>query len=252
MRHIPQISDRPEPPPTPAPRKSEPIFNLPRVVVVLLVIMACVHLLRMSLSFQDDLVFLAWFAFIPARFSGEYSAFPGGVFGDVWTFVSYAFLHGSWLHLFTNGLWMCVFGSAVARRFGTVRFLAFCTLGAVGGAAAHLIVHAGDVVPVVGASAAIAALMAGAARFVFDRHSPLRFPGMGSDERFQQPARPLGETFANRAALTFIALFFIINLATGVGTAVSPGVSIAWEAHIGGFLVGLFAFRFLDPIPPAK
>jgi membrane associated rhomboid family serine protease len=169
---------------------------------------------------------------------------------DVWTFVTYGLLHGSWIHLITNAVWMVAFGSAVARRFGAARFWIFSAAAAAGGAALHLLLHYGDPVPVVGASAAIAGQMAAAARFVFDAGGPLRLrhPSLG-DAPYKRPARSLMETFQNRTALIFIVLWFVINLAVGLGSSTAGGMSIAWEAHVGGFLVGLLTFRFFDPVP---
>jgi len=115
-------------------------------------------------------------------------------------------------------------------------------LGAIGGAFFYLVLHPTELAPMVGASAAISAYTGAAARFVFQpgvffRDDP-NFYGQG------QPAPPmesLREMLANRQALAFIGFWFAINLLSGVGGQ-SVGFSnapIAWEAHIGGFLVGL-------------
>lgn len=228
----------------------EPALMLPPSVVAMVAIISLVQLARSALAPQQDLMVQLWFAFIPARYSGEFYAFPGGVFADVWTFVTYALLHGSWVHLITNTVWLVAFGAAVARRFGALRFWLFSAVAAAGGAALHLALHFGDVVPVVGASAAIAGLMAAAARFVFDTGGPLVLRRGGDDSAFRRPARSLVDTFRNRSALIFILIWFGINLAIGLGGSVTGGVAIAWEAHIGGFLVGLLLFRFFDPVPP--
>src|SRR5262245_65853199 len=84
---------------------------------------------------------------------------------DVWTFVTYAFIHADWTHLLVNSIWLLPFGSAVARRFGAVRFLAFFAVAAAAGAALHLATHAGEQFPMIGASAAISGTMAAAMRF---------------------------------------------------------------------------------------
>ncbi len=68
---------------------------------------------------------------------------PGGFGADVWTFVTYSLLHGSWMHLGVNGVWLLAFGSAVARRFGVLRFLSFFAVTAAAGAAMHLLTNAG-------------------------------------------------------------------------------------------------------------
>ncbi|MEM7695176.1 MAG: rhomboid family intramembrane serine protease [Pseudomonadota bacterium] len=259
MSHIPTIPRqdeprpiwrRPPPPPTP-PAGREPIFTLPTSVIVMVAVLGVVHLIRGQLDYRDDLSVLAWFAFIPARYGDVWTMLPGGLAADIWTFVTYAFLHGSTTHIITNAVWLVAFGSAVARRFGAVRFWLFSAAAAAGGAAAHLALHPDEAVPVVGASAAIAGQMAGAARFVFDRQGPLVFRRAADERLYRQPAKSLLETLTNRAALAFILIWFAINLVVGLGGSVTGGVAIAWEAHLGGFVVGLLAFRLFDPVPRA-
>ncbi|MEO1104109.1 MAG: rhomboid family intramembrane serine protease, partial [Pseudomonadota bacterium] len=151
MSHIPKIpdQDRPSPfarrveplrPPEPPRPAREPMFTMPTSVIVLIAIFGIIHLYRSTLNRFEDVDILAMFAFIPARYSGDWSMLPGGIAADVWTFVTYAFLHGSTMHIVTNAIWMLAFGSAVARRFGAWRFFAFSALCAAGGAAAHLAV----------------------------------------------------------------------------------------------------------------
>ena len=221
---------------------------MPTSVIVMIALLAIVHALRSTLSYREDLEVLAWFAFIPARYTSEWDILPGGIGADVWTFVTYALLHGSTMHIITNGIWLLAFGSAVARRFGGVRFWLFSAAAAAAGAAVHFAAHPGDAIPVVGASAAIAGQMAAAARFVFEPGGPLVFRASAGNARFQRPAQSLIATLSNRQALAFIVIFFAINLAFGLGGAVNMAAPIAWEAHLGGFLFGLFAFKLFDPV----
>src|SRR5206468_12497283 len=97
-----------------------------------------------------DLAVLAWFAFIPARYDPTplvHGAYPGGIAADVWTFVTYALLHGNWLHLGLNAVWLLAFGTPVARRFGAARFVALLCLTAAAGAVGHLLTHTGEPAP---------------------------------------------------------------------------------------------------------
>ncbi|MEM8551421.1 MAG: rhomboid family intramembrane serine protease [Pseudomonadota bacterium] len=228
--------------------KREPIFTMPTSVIVMVALLAVVHAVRSQLGYYRDLEVLAWFAFIPARYTMEWAMLPGGIYAGVWTFVTYALLHGSLMHIITNAIWLLAFGSAVARRFGALRFWLFSAAAAAGGAAVHLAMHPGETIPVVGASAAIAGQMAAAARFVFDDAGPLMFRHAPDDARYRRPAGSLIDVFRNRKALAFIMIWFAINLLVGLGGNVGAGATIAWEAHIGGFLVGLLAFRLFDPV----
>ncbi len=232
-----------------APR--EPLLNVPPVLVWTLGALLLVHVVRQFLSQAADIEFLLLFAFIPARYDENILAgvtWPGGMAADVWTFVTYALIHGDWLHLGFNAIWLLAFGTPLARRFGPARFLAFCAVTAAAGALLHLMTHFGQMVPMVGASAAISGTMSGAMRFAFQRGGPLRFGGPSDDDHV--PALPLREALRDTRVLAFIAVWFGLNLLFGMGTIPLAGEnqSIAWEAHVGGFVAGLLLFGFFDPV----
>ena len=117
-------------------------------------------------------------------------ALPGGG-ADVWTFVTYALIHANWMHLGVNAVWLLPFGSAVARRFGALRFVVFFAVTAAAGAALHLAAHAGEQFPMIGASAAISGTMAAAMRFAFQRGGPLGLIGRADASAYRVPAIPL-------------------------------------------------------------
>src|SRR5262249_57355241 len=96
------------------------------------------------------------FAFIPARYDASVLpdvAWPGGWAADIWTFVTYALIHADLSHLIFNAVWLLAFGSPVARRFGSRRFLAFMAVTAAARAALHLVTPFRQLFPVVRASA---------------------------------------------------------------------------------------------------
>jgi membrane associated rhomboid family serine protease len=244
-----------------ATRRSEPIFNVPAAVLAVIVACVVVHLVRLYwLTDAQDDDFLLAFAFIPARYDHALAlrlGIPDSLAGDAWTFVTYAFIHGSWMHLAVNCIWLLPFGSALARRFGSVRFLAFFAATAVAGALAHLVTHANAVAPVIGASGAISGFMAAATRFVFQRGGPLSFFAAANEEAYRVPAAPLGQALRDRRIIIFLGAWFGLNILFGLGTLAMPGMNadeqIAWQAHIGGFLAGLLLFPLFDPVvaPPS-
>jgi membrane associated rhomboid family serine protease len=235
-------------------RTSEPIFNVPFIVtaiIAVLLIIFGVYDLVLSAEQQDWV--LRMFAFVPQRYGSSPTAhdgLPGGLWADVWTFVTYAFLHGSWAHVGLNAVWLLAFGTPVARRFGATRFIVFFAFTAAAGAAAHLLVYRGEPVPVVGASAAISGFMAAAMRFAFHRRGPLIARDAESD---RTPALPLIAVFRNGRVLAFLVVWFALNLLFGIGSVGVDGSdqAVAWQAHIGGFLAGLLAFSAFDPVKPA-
>jgi membrane associated rhomboid family serine protease len=264
--------------------RRERIFNLPRPVLWIVVLLLAIEGLCQLLPPLAYLEVLQHFAFVPGRFTYAFDpqrvaeAFDtlGGVeefraesarffLGDGrplwWTPLTYALLHGGWLHVGVNCIWFAAFGSAVARRFGTPRFLFFCAAAALAGAGAHYVTHIAGLEPVVGASAAVSGVMAAAARFVFQPGAPLD-ERLGFSERideaeaYRQPPLALRDIVTNRSAVSFLFFWFLANFLFGVvplpaGAGVE-NAAVAWQAHIGGFLLGLLGFRWFDPPAPPQ
>jgi membrane associated rhomboid family serine protease len=235
-------------------RTSEPIFNVPGVVTAIIAVLALIYgVYDLILSPEQQDWVLRMFAFVPERYVAAIATTPdflGGAWADAWTFVTYAFLHGNWVHLGLNAVWLLAFGTPVARRFGALRFLAFFAVTAAAGAAAHLLFYPGARIPVVGASASISGFMAAALRFAFQRRGPL----IGRDpETYRMPALPLTAVLRNRRVLIFLVVWFGLNLLFGLGSLSVDGSdqAVAWQAHIGGFLAGLLAFSAFDPVQAA-
>jgi membrane associated rhomboid family serine protease len=235
-------------------QRSEPIFNIPAIIVATVAVLVLVHLGRaLFLTWIEDQQFLIAFAFIPARYAPVLLSppYPGGLAADVWTFISYAFIHGDAVHLTFNVIWLLPFGSAVARRFGAGRFVLFFAVTAAAGAAMHLAVFYPERTPMIGASAAVAGCMAAASRFVFQLGGPLGVFARNADRgAFQVPAAPLSAVWTDARILGFLAAWFGINILFGIGSDVVPGGEqvVAWQAHIGGFVAGLIVFNAFDPV----
>ena len=147
------------------PATRQPIFNLPAVVGGLIALLLAIHAGRVFFLGADaDLQVILDFAFIPIRETHPETYSDLAAIGDgarVWTFITYAFLHGDWGHVLINSVWLAAFGSPLARRFGATRFLLYAAAGAIAGVAVHLAIYPASAAPVVGASAAISAMMAG-------------------------------------------------------------------------------------------
>jgi membrane associated rhomboid family serine protease len=137
----------------------------------------------------------------------------------------------------------------VARRCGVWRFFVLAGATALGGAVAHAVVHPLQAFPMVGASAAVSGMMAAATWFIFTR--PLwRLDGRLA-EPHERPRDSLAATLGNRRVVLFLLVWFGTNylfalLARPLGIT---DASIAWEAHVGGFVTGLVLFPWLDPLP---
>lgn len=221
----------------PVEQRRERAFNIPATVVAIIVLLVGIHLVRSYLLDTDqDMLLILQGAFIPIRYTGGYTL-------DVYAFtspVTYSLLHGGFEHLIVNLIWLVAFGSPLAQRLGVVRFLLFWVAGSLAAAALHFALHSAGMNPLIGASGAIAAMMGAAARFAFqiDRRQPM--PG------FSGPILPIGLVLRNRGVLTFLVVWMTMNLVTGLYSLTPGGGGIAWEAHVGGFLLGFFCIRLFD------
>ena len=221
------------------PAKPPPVFNVPAVVAVVIGILVAIHA-GLWFAGQDWQVWSVYaLALIPARFTVPgYPMLPGSQY---WSLATYMLLHGSWLHVGFNSLWLLIFGTPVARYLGNGKFLLLCLVSGVAGGLCSLALHWGQEVIVVGASGAVTGLMGAAVPLMYGERQP--------DGRW----RPLNfrELVTNRSALMFIGVVLVLTLFSGgtgwTGNSFLADSSIAWEAHIGGFVGGLVAFYLLAP-----
>ena len=236
------------------PHREPPAFNVPGPVLALLLLVVGVHVAVSSFGWDMREQVLLWFALFPVRYSGGAiaEALPGGLGAELWTPITYTFLHGGWEHLIVNSVWLLAFGSPIAQRFGAGRFLLFYFVCGVAGAFLHILLHSGSEIPVVGASAAISGLMGGAARFVFLAGGPLGALG-GRGRGFAAAPRrraSIGAALRDRRTLIFVGVWIGLNFlfgATALSGALGVAGQVAWEAHLGGFLMGLLIFGLFDP-----
>ncbi|MEN3287050.1 MAG: hypothetical protein V7634_1350 [Bradyrhizobium sp.] len=236
------------PPDTPR----EPILTLPTALTVYVILLAVVHL-RVLLPAEWEEWTVEVFGFIPKRYDSTLMdmEFAGGSGARIWTFVSYSLLHANLTHIGFNVLWLLPFGSALARRFGAIRFYLFMAVTAAAGALAHLLTHEHALAPMIGASASVSGAMAAAMRFAFVRGSFLSFSRGDADAASRVPALSLWRALRNGRVLGFLGVWFAVNIVFGVGSLSigTEGATVAWQAHIGGFLAGLVLFALFDPVP---
>ena len=227
----------------------QPIFNAPGVVVAVLGAFLAVFLAADPayglLPEPTRGWLLTVLAFFPGRLGDEAGAYPGGAWAGLTQFVTHMFVHADFLHLTVNSLWFLAFGTAVARRLGTVRFLAFFLLCGIGGALLFLPFNGA---PMVGASGAISGLMAAAFRFAFVPMSDGDIEAAAGETRL--PARlSVAQALSDRRIVIAIGAWAVLNV-LAAALNLFEGWNIAWEAHLGGFLTGLLTFGLFDPGPP--
>lgn len=223
---------------TEEPRRREPVFNLSGVILVFIALCVGIHLVRLyGLDEEQDFWLLVDAAFIPIRYSGEFPI-------DIYAFtspVSYSLLHGGIEHLAVNMIWLAAFGSPLANRVDAMRFVLFWAAASVAAAGLHYVIYPASQAPLIGASGAVSGMMGAAARFGF------RIDRSGVRPAFGGPVLPVRSVLTMRATVAFLAVWMVVNLVTGlVGFVPGEASQIAWEAHIGGFVVGFFFISAFD------
>ena len=150
------------------------------------------------------------------------------------TLLTSMFLHGGWMHLGGNMLYLWIFGDNVEDRMGHVGFLIFYVISGIAAVMTHILLDPNSSVPLVGASGAIAGVL-GAYLVLFPRARILSLIPFGFFSRF-----------VHVPAIYFLPIWFVLQLISGLGSMVAgQAEGIAWWAHVGGFVAGMvLAFVF--------
>jgi membrane associated rhomboid family serine protease len=145
------------------------------------------------------------------------------------TLLAALFMHGSWLHLLGNMLFLWIFGNNIEDRLGHLLFLVFYLLGGVGSSLVHVLFNSDSLTPVLGASGAVSAVM-GAYLILYPqaRIRTLVFLFIFI-------------TFVDLPAALFLIIWFIFQFAYA-----GQSSGIAWLAHVGGFILGVLFLKLLD------
>jgi membrane associated rhomboid family serine protease len=161
---------------------------------------------------------------VPARFLA-YPSLSEGL-----TLITSMFLHGGWLHLFSNMLALYIFGDNIEDRLGSVPYLVFYLICGVIAGLVHIVFNLTSPIPSIGASGAISGVLA-AYLVLFPRAQVITLVPL-----FFLP------WFVEIPAVIFIGFWFISQLLNGVLTIVAGAQAfggVGWWAHVGGFLAGL-------------
>ncbi|HOJ78933.1 MAG TPA: rhomboid family intramembrane serine protease [Bacillota bacterium] len=160
----------------------------------------------------------------------------GNIFEGNWRlllpFVSYTFLHGGWIHLISNVWALWLFGDNVEDRMGKISFVLFyLSMGIIAGLT-HLISEPVSPIAVIGASGAIAGVMG--AYFVM-------YPQSKVITLIPVFFIPL---FVPIPATIYLGFWFVSQISAAITQHVRMTANIAWWAHVGGFVAGMFLYRF--------
>jgi membrane associated rhomboid family serine protease len=213
-------------------RDTIPARNYPIVNTTIIGINILVYLIQMGQGPAPDR-FIYIYGLVPARYSVSQIASYFSAYQQVFSFLSFMFLHGGFWHLLSNMWSLYIFGDNVEDCLGPLRYLLFYLLCGIASGLSHLLLNLNSNIPIIGASGAIAGTMG--AYFILHPKSKI----LTLIPIFFIPY------FVEIPAFFFIGIWFVLQLinAAAIHAAITP---VAWWAHIGGFLFGIvFLFLFL-------
>jgi len=202
-------------------RDAEPAINVPPVTLALIVANVLAFAGLRLLSGDAAWRAIDALGFVPGRYSGLIDG--GGAL--LYSPFTYQFVHGDWAHLAVNMVTLAAFGAGVERRVGGFSVLSVYLLCGLLAAASHFAIYPTGTEPLIGASGAISGLMAGALRVLREARGRAGLAGGG--------------------LLGLAVVWAASTVAFGIaGMPGDGGTSIAWVAHLGGFVAGMILFGF--------
>lgn len=195
-------------------RDHNPSGRTPYVVYTLIVINIALYLITLMIESNPDALalFYANWAVVPFRITDG---------SNYLTLITSIFLHSGFLHIAGNMLFLWIFGDNLEDEMGHLRFLLFYLAGGVGSGLIHVYSAPGSIIPVIGASGAIAAVMGGYLLI----YPKARVDFLVFIKIFTVPA------------WVMLGLWFAIQLLGGVNADPTTG-GVAFWSHIGGFVIG--------------
>ena len=195
-----------------------------RTVPIVTYALLAINIIVFIIELGGGDAFIEKWAFVPNRFLANPT-------GDFLTLFTSMFMHAGWLHLASNMLYLWIFGDNVEDRFGHVKFLIFYLLCGLAATFAQLLFGSGSDLPNLGASGAIAGVLA--AYLILFPQGKIKVL--------------MGQQAVQVSALIVIGLWILLQLFSGIGSITSAATGgVAYMAHIGGFVAGLlltFLFR---------
>ena len=182
----------------------------------------------------DSRLFTATYALIPGRYTDPELGAHFTSFQQMFSFISFMFLHGGFWHLLSNMWMLYIFGDNVEDHLGHLRYLVFYIACGLASAGAHMATNLNSYVPTVGTSGAIAGVM-GAYMLLYPKSRVLTLIPI-----------IIIPWFVEIPAFFFLGLWFVMQFLNAAG---GGGDGIAWWAHVGGFIAGMALVRYNSRVP---
>lgn len=214
-------------------RDDIPTRRFPIITALLVSANVGVYLYQLTLNHYAYNAMVFKFAYIPVEYTRFVQVSPELTVPYGVTIFSSMFLHGGFVHLAGNMLYLWIFGNNVEDFLGRVKFVIFYLISGIAAVALFTAVSPSSDVPLIGASGAIAGVL-GAYMVLYPRARVQALVFLGF---FIQTIRV--------PAAILLGFWFVIQLLYGLPElmASSPGGGVAWFAHVGGFAFGYLYFK---------
>jgi rhomboid family protein len=218
-----------------------PRRSVPLVTILLIVANIAVFAHQIMLSPAASDAFIRTYALVPSKIPQALAGRHYSLAQATLPLFTCMFLHGGFLHILGNMWFLWIFGGNVEDRMGSFTYLLFYLICGIGSSISQLLFSWGSHVPSLGASGAISGVLGA---YI------LLFPG--SRILTLVPLFIIWFT-ARIPAVVFIGLWFLVQFLSGIGSLGTAGSAeaggVAWWAHVGGFLLGMFLARGLRRKP---
>lgn len=227
-------------------RDDNPTKIVPVVTITIIVICVAVFLWQFSHDAEGQQLITYGLGAIPVTLFGERQLAPEIIVVPTYmTIFSSMFLHGGWMHLIGNMLYLWIFGNNIEDAMGHIRYIIFYLVCGIVAVFAHALPNADSAIPMVGASGAISGVL-GAYLLLHPHARVLLFIPLGFISQL-----------IRLKAMWVLGMWFLMQLVSSAMTAGNEGGGVAFGAHIGGFIAGmalipLFKYRQVPLENPLK
>lgn len=219
-------------------RDEIPTRTFPLVTVLIIIANVAVYLYQLFLNEYAYTAMVYKWAYIPIEYTQFVQVNPELAVPYGTTVLTSMFLHGGFLHLAGNMLYLWIFGNNIEDYLGKIKFIIFYVVSGLAAVGLFTAVDPNSSVPMIGASGAIAGVM-GAYLVLYPdaRVHTLIFLGF-----FIQTVRI--------SAKVLLVIWFILQIVSGLPSLMGPSRGgVAWFAHVGGFVFGWLYFRLTRKRP---
>jgi len=209
-----------------------PTHHFPIITLAIIILSVAVFLWQLSLGPTGQQAVVLSLGTVPSVLFGSKQLPPElQVLPAEATLITSMFLHGGWMHLIGNMLYLWIFGNNIEDAMGHKRFVLFYLLSGVLAALAFAVPNIDSTVPMIGASGAISGVL-GAYLILYPRAKILVLIPLG-----------FFLTHMRLSAIWVLGFWIILQVINSLITP-STGGGVAWGAHLGGFVAGILLIPF--------